>query len=204
MPHFSGGFPPPLSFWACSSSGLPCRDRCLRGWGRPGLPGRPLQGTSAFWQALGLASPPQHAGEACVPPAGPGKGGGGVSGTQLCGAEPGTLGAGRTDIPRPWTLEDPAWAGLSVGAHGPAHARGPGPWLLLGFVWAQTAGLCSAEVGAGREAGLPFSAFGTTPNGREEVRLRGLALEGKPPDTAAAQPPGPHLATSLQRRGGGL
>ncbi|XP_044943601.1 uncharacterized protein LOC101690458 [Mustela putorius furo] len=142
MPHFSGGFLPPLSFWACSSSRrsfLPCRDRCLRGWGRPGLPEGPLQGTSAFWQALGLASPPQHAGEACVPPAWPGRGGGGVSGAQLCGAEPGTLGAGRTDIPRPWTSEDPAWAGLSVGAHGPAHARGPGPWLLPGFVWAWTA-----------------------------------------------------------------
>lgn len=155
MPHFSGGFLPPLSFWACSSSRrsfLPCRDRCLRGWGRPGLPEGPLQGTSAFWQALGLASPPQHAGEACVPPAWPGRGGGGVSGAQLCGAEPGTLGAGRTDIPRPWTSEDPAWAGLSVGAHGPAHARGPGPWLLPGFVWAWTAWplLCG---GGGRSRG---------------------------------------------------
>lgn len=163
-PHFSGGFLLALPFW----TELPSVERQTPL--EPGRPGRPLQGTRAFWQALGLASPPQLAGEARAP-----------------AAEPGTLGAGRTDNPRPWTSEDPARAGLSAGVHGQACVYGTcrhaGAWPLASAALClgtdRTTACCSAEVGAGRERGLPFSAFGRTPNSREEVRLRGLALEEK-------------------------
>ena len=84
-----------------------------------------------------------------------------------CSAEPGTLGAGRTDIPRPWTLGDPARAGLPVQERACVYTTcwsrqtcthtGAGPWLLQalsGHRPKDSTALCGGGGRSRREVGL--------------------------------------------------